>query len=115
MRDIPGTAILFTAYDIIKSFLNENYKDSGILNLLAGGFSGFIMWFFIYPQDIIKTKYQLNEQITINEIVKDVWMREGLLGFYKGIQLVLCHSIIAGSCSFFVMDMVKNHLKESCY
>jgi len=113
MRDVPGTAIVFTIYDLLKRKILSDYENSFYLNLAAGGISSFLMWFFIYPQDVVKTKYQLNEKITLYEITKEIWMRGGPLGFYKGIQLVLCHSMISGSCSFFVMDMVRTHLEKS--
>jgi len=113
MRDIPGTAIVFTIYDTLKRKISNEYENSPYLNLLAGGVSSFLMWFFIYPQDIIKTRFQLNERITVPEVTKDIWNRGGALGFYKGINLVLCHSMVAGSCSFFAMDLARTHLERS--
>jgi len=113
MRDVPGTAIVFTLYDLLKRKINRDHDNCFHLNLLAGGVSSFFMWFFIYPQDVLKTRYQLNEHLSLREITSDIWVRGGILGFYRGIQLVLCHSIIAGSCSFFVMDLVRNYLESS--
>jgi len=115
MRDVPGTAILFTTYDLLKRKIREDYEDAFHLNLIAGGISSFLMWFFIYPQDVIKTRYQLSETMTLREITKDIWNRGGILGFYKGIQLVLCHSLVSGSCSFFVMDKVRTFLEKSSH
>jgi solute carrier family 25 carnitine/acylcarnitine transporter 20/29 len=57
MRDIPGTAIVFTIYDILKRKISKEYNNCFSLNLLAGGISSFFMWFFIYPQDMMKTRY----------------------------------------------------------
>ena len=56
-RDIPGWAVYFWAYDILKDL----YKSNDSLKQMAwtinsGGLAGLISWVIAIPQDIIKNK-----------------------------------------------------------
>jgi hypothetical protein len=55
-------------------------KDLTALDLMiSGGFGGFFCWFFSYPQDVIKTKLQLDKISEFGkfEISKGVYLPDG--------------------------------------
>jgi hypothetical protein len=62
-----------------------------------GSISGITSWIFIYPSDLIKTRYQaVKESNIINSIpsvIKNIYGREGLRGFYRGFSLAIMRAI----------------------
>jgi solute carrier family 25 carnitine/acylcarnitine transporter 20/29 len=93
-RETPGFGIYFTTYNTLTNNFN---KDKHLLkSFLFGGISGFTSWVFIYPSDLIKTKYQsikCNSNITINQVIKDIYKNYGLKGFYKGFNYAIMRAV----------------------
>lgn len=61
-----------------------------IVNLSSGALSGWIEGMVTHPLDLIKTKTQekqlkYNKSVKIKNIVKNIYRKNGLTGFYKGI------------------------------
>ena len=115
MRDIPGGAVVFTTYELLKKHIREKWNDSYLPNFFAGGISSCVTWFFCYPQDIIKTRLQTRNQGSVKEVALEIWRQYGAKGFYRGINVVLCRSLITGSFSFFAMENVKRLLQNNGY
>jgi len=91
-RETPGFGIYFTTYN----YLNNNYNSNNSLikNFTYGGLSGLMAWIFIYPSDLIKTKMQdVNNNLKLNEIILDVYKKNGLKGFYKGFHFAAARAI----------------------
>jgi solute carrier family 25 carnitine/acylcarnitine transporter 20/29 len=89
-RETPGFGIYFSVYNYLNNF-NQNkniYKT-----FLFGGLSGFSAWIFIYPSDLIKTKYQSSNNKNLFDIIKITYNSFGIKGFYKGFNLAILRAI----------------------
>jgi solute carrier family 25 carnitine/acylcarnitine transporter 20/29 len=93
-RETPGFGIYFTTYNnLTKKF---NMEKNLLKSFLFGSVSGFTSWVFIYPSDLIKTKYQSiksNGDITISQVIKNIYKNNGLRGFYNGFSYAIMRAI----------------------
>lgn len=104
-REVPGFAIYFSTYNYLKS----NKKLSFYQSFIYGGLSGGFAWFFIYPQDMIKSQIQVqNENKQIYQIIKQIYYKNGLFGFYKGFHLSLLRSIPLHAGVFMTNELLSN-------
>ncbi len=89
-RETPGFGIYFTTYNK----LNHNFnKEKKLLkSFIFGSASGLTSWIFIYPSDLIKTKYQAiknNSNISVSQLIKNIYYQDGFLGFYRGFNYAI--------------------------
>lgn len=68
LRDAPGFAWYFMAYELLKRNLVKLDKNIGekpglqsAAQLFAGGFAGTTTWIICYPADFLKTRLQTAE------------------------------------------------------
>jgi solute carrier family 25 carnitine/acylcarnitine transporter 20/29 len=114
-REIPGFAIYFSTYEGLKKiFFNSNivnYPKKNIsipVSFIFGGLSGLTAWVFIYPQDRIKTIIQSNSNnISINNIIKNIYNTGGLKQFYKGFSFAAARAILLHSGTFCTMEILS--------
>eukprot|EP01103_Thecamoeba_quadrilineata_P002642 TRINITY_DN1255_c0_g1_i2.p1 TRINITY_DN1255_c0_g1~~TRINITY_DN1255_c0_g1_i2.p1 ORF type:complete len:284 (+),score=28.82 TRINITY_DN1255_c0_g1_i2:65-916(+) len=105
MRDCIGMAIYFSSYEEGKRKLgnmvgSESMDWKCYIRLVSGGCAGLLSAMIVYPIDSIKTKYQ-------KEIRK-----QGLHGFYSGMQAVLLRSFPLHAITLFVYDSVMECLGD---
>jgi solute carrier family 25 carnitine/acylcarnitine transporter 20/29 len=90
-REVPGFGIYFTVFNNNKKY----YSNNTFYDFINGGLTGIVSWVFIYPQDRIKTKIQINKEKNIsfkqayNEIIKE----GGVKYFYKGFSYALFRAV----------------------
>lgn len=108
-RETPGFAIYFTTYKYIESkFYNGKFTMIG--SFISGGLSGALAWCFIYPQDMIKTRMQVNnEKKSIVDVVKNIKMEGGVRSFYKGFHFALMRAIPLHAGTFMMMEILKKN------
>uniref|UniRef100_H2ZQA8 Solute carrier family 25 member 48 n=1 Tax=Ciona savignyi TaxID=51511 RepID=H2ZQA8_CIOSA len=59
MRDIPGYALYFIPYELIRAILTPENGRPGVASaLLAGGLAGTLSWGLMNPMDTIKSRLQ---------------------------------------------------------
>lgn len=93
-RETPGFGIYFTTYNTLTHKFNQ--EKNLFKSFLFGSLSGFTSWVFIYPSDLIKTKYQSiknNTNITVNKVVTDIYKNNGITGFYRGFSYAIMRAI----------------------
>ena len=109
-RETPGFGIYFTTYN----YLNTNYNSNKSLinNFIYGSLSGLSAWIFIYPSDLVKTKYQANND-SINTIIKKIWNtnnKKSLLNFYSGFYLAIARAMPLHGGVFLGYEMSKKYI-----
>lgn len=64
-REVPAYAGQFACYEELKYFcLNGEHRNLTVLQgMIVGGLAGISCWMFSYPQDIIKTKLQVEHNV----------------------------------------------------
>jgi solute carrier family 25 carnitine/acylcarnitine transporter 20/29 len=108
-RETPGFGIYFTTYN----YLNSNYNKNNSLakHFIYGSLSGLSAWLFIYPADLIKTRYQAN-QIKLMDIITGIYNNnnnKGLLNFYSGFSLAIMRALPLHGGVFLGYEMSKKY------
>jgi solute carrier family 25 carnitine/acylcarnitine transporter 20/29 len=109
-REVPGFGIYFWTFGTIKEKV-YNGKMPVLGSLWAGGISGALAWLFIYPQDVIKSRIQveLNNNQSMFQIAKNIKNEGGLRIFYKGFHLALMRAIPLHSLTLTANELLKRH------
>jgi len=120
-REMPAYAAQFATYEILKNYLTSTFGQSNVLNFTAGAAAGFMCWVFSYPQDIIKTKLQLDFGGSVKKYAshnlfkdggiincaKDIYRHEGLRGFWRGFSACTMRAMIANAFTFVAYEEAK--------
>lgn len=95
LRELHGYGIYFSLYEYL---IQQNTKRNNITRdkispfsqLLYGAISGYVLWIFIYPIDVIKSKIQTDSFIASEKKFKGSWdclvktfQVQGVKGLYK--------------------------------
>jgi len=108
LRDIPGGAVQFGAYELYKNLFSE---DSSSSSFFAGGLAKLTTWFFCYPQDLIKTQLQCkNDSQSVRGCVREIWSKYGSAGFWRGSLPSIMRTVVSGAITFTVYEEVKKML-----
>jgi len=108
-RETPGFGIYFTVYN----YLNNNYNKSKsyINNFTYGGLSGLFAWIFIYPSDLVKTiKQDISNTKSLQQIILDIYNKNGLRGFYKGFHFAAARAVPLHSGVFLGYEISKRYI-----
>lgn len=105
-------AVQFMAYEELKR--SNYFKEGGTINYLAmASISKIFATLVTYPYQVIKSRIQISKDLTIRTEVRNMWIKEGILGFYKGIGPNIIR-VLPGSCiTFGVYEFMTKHLEES--
>ena len=97
LREISAKSLFFGSYNTMRE------KSDNIL--LIGGLSGFITWSITYPFDVLKTRIQSNDKLTIKTALaqKNMW---------KGYVPCVIRSFIVNSIGFTVYEESKKYFEE---
>jgi hypothetical protein len=119
-REVPAGAIYFGTFDLVHRKLKERFGENPFLPLLGGSVAGLLSYMSAYPQDVIKTRLQLdcgevrkypnNKFIKdggIINCVKDVWKTNGIRGFTRGFSACGTKAMVAEATTFFIYENTK--------
>jgi len=119
-REVPAGAIYFGTFDLVHRKLIERFGENPFLPLLGGSIAGLLSYMSAYPQDVIKTRLQLdsgevrkypnNKFIKdggIINCVKDIWKTNGIRGFARGFSACGTKAMVAEATTFFIYENTK--------
>ncbi|CAK9435508.1 uncharacterized protein LODBEIA_P02350 [Lodderomyces beijingensis] len=123
IRESIGLGIYFATYEALVA---KDLKDHPRLTraeikpwklCLYGGLSGYALWIAIYPIDVIKSKLQTdalkNSQYkTSLSVIRDVWKKQGIKGFYKGFLPTILRAAPANGATFAVFELTIRLLNQ---
>lgn len=106
-RDGPGSAAYFATYEYLKRRLSP---ESGELSLgavsFAGGAAGVSMWALVFPVDTVKSRLQgATEKTSVARVVKEVYAKGGLKGFFPGVGPAMLRSFPANAATFVGLEL----------
>lgn len=99
MRDVPGFAIYFGAFEAFKTLFGvanrkkENSLSKGqtaLRKFVAGGLAGVVTWTIAYPADTIKTKIQTakkGDNASTMQLFAKIVRQDGFFSLYRGIHV----------------------------
>jgi len=90
LRDVPFTGVFFPIYYYLNKQLH--IKTEFIKNIISGLGAGISATVIATPADVIKTRFQLSDKITIKKIINDI-SKQGYKTLFKGIfPRIICIS-----------------------
>lgn len=115
-RDGPGSAAYFATYEIMKKKLTPQDKELSLTAIMmAGGCAGVSMWLLIFPVDTVKSMLQSSDgKLGLPGVVKQVYARGGVKGFFPGLGPALARSFPANAGEFSCCDFSTNDWKLTC-
>ncbi|PFX26366.1 mitochondrial basic amino acids transporter-like [Stylophora pistillata] len=98
-REIPSFALYFGTFEIFCNAMTPEGDGAGCIGplglLLAGGLSGISSWFFTYPIDVVKSRFQADGEgknrryQSILDCVKKTYKSGGLHAFSQGLSATI--------------------------
>ncbi|KAI5951622.1 YMC2 [Candida jiufengensis] len=123
IRESIGLGIYFATYEAL--IANDLKKHPGLTReqikpltlCLYGGLSGYTLWIAIYPIDVIKSKLQTDalkgaKYNNALSVIKDVFHRQGIRGFYKGFLPTILRAAPANGATFAVFELTMRLLNK---
>lgn len=117
IRDAPGSAAYFSAYEVTKKFLLSREPTSSDLNLgaiiLAGGTAGVAMWSLIIPPDVIKSRLQSAPAGTYAgffDCFRKTIAQEGVSALWKGFGPAMARAFPANAATFLGVEASRKLL-----
>ncbi|CAH6720263.1 mitochondrial glycine transporter Ymc1p [[Candida] jaroonii] len=119
-RESVGLGIYFATYEalIAREFKQFQVKRTDIPAwklCLFGGLSGYTLWIGIYPVDVIKSKLQTDSLSSpkykgVSSVVKDIWVKNGIKGFYKGFVPTIARAAPANGATFAMFEFTMRSI-----
>ena len=125
LRDVPGFALYFGLFELIKIKMKVSDQDrrqsnySGLSEkavfmrkFVSGGMAAILSWTVLFPLDTLKTQMQSTQAARVNGLrflyrsVKE----NGLRAQYRGVHVQLMRSFPTGACTMLVLDTVRTKL-----
>jgi len=118
MREVPGNAAMFGAYEATKQYLAGGQDTSKLgrgSQLFAGGVAGAMFWVSVYPTDVIKSVIQVDDHRNPKykgtmDAFRKVFAAEGVKGLYRGFGPAMARSVPANAACFLAYELVRESL-----
>eukprot|EP00300_Choanocystis_sp_HF-7_P016892 c19565_g1_i2.p1 GENE.c19565_g1_i2~~c19565_g1_i2.p1 ORF type:complete len:135 (-),score=24.77 c19565_g1_i2:179-583(-) len=130
-------AVQFSVYEFLQANIDPNGVNDSVKNASFGGAAGAIGKFTTMPADVVKRQqqarmfldpenkhvnrqvvaqtletYQLSEhraKTTMTEIARDIWRRQGILGFFRGTSVATIKSGLNAGITFAVFEWLSKN------
>jgi len=119
VRDAPGSAAYFVAYEAAKKALTPAGSDPTKLNLsaicAAGGFAGIAMWSIAIPPDVIKSRLQSAPEGVYSgflDCAKKTVKADGPKALFKGLGPAMWRAVPANAATFLGVELALSALNK---
>jgi len=113
IRDGPGSAAYFAAYEITKKWLTPaDSKDLSVSAVIfAGGTAGLAMWTIAIPPDVIKSRIQTAATGTYSgflDCVRKTIAIDGIGALWRGLGPAMARAFPANAAAFLGVELAKD-------
>ena len=115
MRDVPGNAAYFAAYEFFKRQLHGDdlttTKPSISTTLLAGGLAGMANWTVAIPMDVLKSKWQTAPAGTfrhVGQVLTHVLQTQGPMALFHGLSPALLRAFPANAACLVGVETARS-------
>lgn len=116
-RQISYTGLSLVLYEPIRDLVAGGTpleELNFVWRLMAGGIAGGASIAAVNPTDVIKTQLQSSTgSPKMMSIIKNVWAKEGIAGFWSGVQPNVARCFIGNACELGFYDQAKTWLVNS--
>ncbi|KDR85354.1 hypothetical protein GALMADRAFT_234175 [Galerina marginata CBS 339.88] len=117
LRDGPGSAAYFAAYEVTKKALTPAGSSPSELNLgaiiVAGGTAGVAMWAIAIPPDVLKSRIQSAETGTYSGLLdcaRKTIAADGVRALWKGFGPAMARAFPANAATFLGVEASRKML-----
>ncbi|ETN80212.1 hypothetical protein RB195_015011 [Necator americanus] len=108
VRDCPAFGIYFASYEWMSRKMSKDGKMESLTGpqlLLAGGAAGMLSWLFNYPSDVVKTRFQANDNYrNYWHCIRSTYREGGMRAFYTGLGSTLLRAFPSNAATFFAVE-----------
>ena len=114
MRDVPGNAAYFSAYELVKRQLcalegRDTPSTSAIL--FAGGMAGVANWIVAIPFDTLKSRYQsapAGKYRNLADVLRQTVQYEGVTALFRGLTPALLRAFPANAACLLGVETARS-------
>jgi len=117
IRDGPGSAAYFAAYEVTKKALTPAGSSPAELNLgaiiVAGGMAGVAMWSIAIPPDVLKSRLQSAPSGTYSgfmDCARKTIAQDGVRALWKGFGPAMARAFPANAATFLGVEASRKVL-----
>eukprot|EP00466_Bigelowiella_natans_P005312 jgi/Bigna1/48941/estExt_Genewise1.C_360015 len=107
-------AVVFGGYEYLMDKLTSHkiQCDKGVASITAGSIVGVLSWGSSMPFDIVKTKMQMDPEKNNSsvKVFRDIFGRDGILGFYRGFTTVASRAVVCNASFFWAYEALSGTL-----
>lgn len=120
-----GSPCYFGAYELSKVLITrQNVENVSVVGLVSGFMAGVSFWTAMYPIDVVKSRVSLPAAMVDNgaatraqstgtlSVVRDIWVREGARGFYRGFLPCVLRAGPANAVMFLGYEWTMQFLRD---
>jgi len=114
---VPYASLKLTFYQMLKNWFyfsgTQERRMSDTANFLFGALAGGMAVTITYPTDLMRRRVQIilfggsGAKASYSLIVKDIWHKSGIKGFYAGLPATYCKILPAISLTFMLNERIK--------
>ena len=115
----PSSAIYFGAYETAKLYLRSMFSTTPRQYIhMCAAFGGNVVSSLIFvPKDLIKTRMQSLKTASMSKVyfravVSDIYSKDGILGFYANLRVVLAKNIPSAVVRFTLYEELKSWINS---
>jgi len=121
IRDVPGNAAYFAAYEFFRRKLTElsatstgsapNAKTPIVVTLFAGGMAGVSNWIVAIPFDVLKSRWQTaapGTYISVGQVLQKLLEKEGPAALFRGLSPALLRAFPANAACLLGVETAKS-------